>query len=88
MRPLLEGRTVARFRDMAEEFCRLEMAGRPLHTALQSGITQALLDARAKARRLLRAEVICEEYGAAGLRRTGPICSGNRVTTATRMWTR
>jgi methylaspartate ammonia-lyase len=36
---------------------------KPLHTALRYGITQALLDARAKAQRKLRCEVVCEEYG-------------------------
>ena len=62
VRPWLEGQSVGRFRDMAEACCQLEVDGRPLHTALMSGITQALLDARAKARKLLRTEVICEEY--------------------------
>jgi methylaspartate ammonia-lyase len=63
VRPRLEGRAVACFRELAAEFCALQFEGQLLHTALQSGITQALLDARAKARHVLRAEVICEEYG-------------------------
>jgi methylaspartate ammonia-lyase len=33
-----------------------------LHTALRYGLTQALLDARAKAQGKLRCEVVCEEY--------------------------
>jgi methylaspartate ammonia-lyase len=37
--------------------------GNPLHTALRYGLTQALLDARAKALGKLRCEVVCEEYG-------------------------
>ncbi|MCU0960831.1 MAG: methylaspartate ammonia-lyase [Pirellulaceae bacterium] len=62
-RPRLEGREVTSFREMAAEFCQLRCDGQPLHTALLSGITQALLDARAKSRHLLRMEVVCEEYG-------------------------
>ena len=63
VRPWLEGRAIGRFRDMAEACCRLEDDGHPLHTAVTSGVTQALLDARANACKKLRAEVICEEYG-------------------------
>jgi len=63
VRPRLEGREVGPFRAMAAEICGLQCDGRQLHTALRSGITQALLDARAKSRHLLRTEVICEEYG-------------------------
>ena len=63
IRPQLEGREVACFREMAADVCQLQCDGQPLHTALRSGITQALLDARAKTQHRLRAEVICAEYG-------------------------
>ncbi len=63
LRPLLEGREVEDFRAMARHFCDLRFDGRPMHTALRYGLTQALLDARAKAQHRLRCEVICQEYG-------------------------
>lgn len=63
VRPLLEGTTIGEFRAMARRFTDLRVDGRPLHTALRYGVTQALLDARAKARRKLRCEVVCEEWG-------------------------
>jgi methylaspartate ammonia-lyase len=62
-RPLLEGMEMADFRSMADRFCGLRFDGKPLHTALRYGITQALLDARARQRRLTRCEVVCEEWG-------------------------
>ncbi len=63
VRPLLEGAEVAEFRTMARRVTDLRVEGRPLHTALRYGVTQALLDARAKALKKLRCEVICEEWG-------------------------
>jgi methylaspartate ammonia-lyase len=63
IRPLLEGREIESFRAMAGHFCELEFDGGRLHTALRYGLTQALLDARAKAQHRLRCEVICQEYG-------------------------
>jgi methylaspartate ammonia-lyase len=63
VRPLLEGAEVGEFRTMARRITDLRVEGRPLHTALRYGVTQALLDARAKARKKLRCEVVCEEWG-------------------------
>ncbi len=63
IRPLLEGREVGPFRSMAAEFEALEFDGRRLHTAVRYGLSQALLQARALARRRIMAEVVCEEYG-------------------------
>lgn len=63
IQPLLEGRQVDSFLDNARFFDALEIDGQPLHTAIRYGISQALLDATAKAHRLLKAEVICAEYG-------------------------
>jgi methylaspartate ammonia-lyase len=63
IRPRLEGMEVAAFRAMAGQFCQLEFDGRPLHTALRYGLTQALLDARARSLHKLRCEVVAEEYG-------------------------
>ena len=63
VRPWLEGREIDGFRTMADEFCGLRVDDRPMHTAVRYGVTQALLDARAKADGKIRCEVICEEYG-------------------------
>jgi methylaspartate ammonia-lyase len=63
VRPQLEGLEVEEFRAMARRFCEQTFGDRPLHTALRYGLTQALLDARAKSLHKLRCEVICEEYG-------------------------
>jgi len=62
IRPLLEGLEVDRFRTLTDRFMKLEFEGRPLHTAVRYGLSQALLDARAKATHRLMAEVVCEEY--------------------------
>ncbi|MCC6123504.1 MAG: methylaspartate ammonia-lyase [Pirellulales bacterium] len=63
LRPALEGREIESFRSMAAALCGGEIDGRHMHTALRYGVSQALLDARAKALHKLRCEVICEEYG-------------------------
>ena len=60
--PLLEGRDVDGFLGNARYFDALEIEGRRLHTAIRYGLTQALLDATALARRLTQAEIILDEY--------------------------
>jgi methylaspartate ammonia-lyase len=62
VRPLLQGMELGSFRDMAEAVCGLRVEGERLHTALRYGLTQALLDARARASRKTRCEVVCEEW--------------------------
>ncbi|NLD16282.1 MAG: methylaspartate ammonia-lyase [Tissierellia bacterium] len=61
--PKLEGREITKFKEIAEEFDALQIDGKKLHTAIRYGITQALLDAVAKAQKRTMAEVIHEEYG-------------------------
>lgn len=61
--PLLEGREARAFLANAQFFDSLEIQGQRLHTAVRYGLTQALLDAAALARKRLKAEVICAEYG-------------------------
>lgn len=75
IKPVLEGRKITRFREMAEEIDKLEdpERKRSLHTAIRYGVTQALLDAVAKAEKKLMVEVISEEYGAGPLERPVPI---------------
>jgi methylaspartate ammonia-lyase len=62
IRPLLTGAGLTGFRALAEAVDSLTDEDRPLHTAVRYGVTQALLDASAKARRLTMAEVIRDEY--------------------------
>jgi len=62
LRPRLEGREVASFRDLAGEFETMTIVGKRLHTAVRYGLSQALLDARARATNRLPCEVLCDEY--------------------------
>jgi len=63
LRPRLEGREVSSFRALTDEFEALKVDGARLHTAVRYGLSQALLDARAKVTNGLACEVLCEEYG-------------------------
>lgn len=62
--PLYIGEEITTFREMADRVDKkIEMAtGKPYHTAIRYGVTQACLDAVAKSQGLLMAEVIAEEY--------------------------
>lgn len=61
--PKLVGREVTGFRALAEEFDRMTRPdGSQYHTAIRYGITQALLDAAAKAANCTMAEVVAREY--------------------------
>jgi methylaspartate ammonia-lyase len=60
---VLTGRDVGKFRSHADEMDRYIRAGKPLHTAVRYGITQALLHATALAGKVTMAEVIAREYG-------------------------
>jgi methylaspartate ammonia-lyase len=60
---LMVGHELKDFRTSARYFDELEVDGTRLHTAVRYGITQAILDATAKARRITMAEVIADEYG-------------------------
>ena len=60
--PMIEGREVTRFKEMSEDFDSTALDGKPLHTAIRYGVTQAFLDAVAKSQRKTMAEVIAEEY--------------------------
>lgn len=62
--PRLIGRTLTSFREVMEEFEALrDGEGRPIHTAIRYGLSQAVLDAAAMARGLLPCELVAEEYG-------------------------
>lgn len=60
--PLLVGQDTTKFRKLADEVERVQVDGRLLHTAIRYGVSQALLDAVAKTRRITMAEVIRDEY--------------------------
>lgn len=60
--PKLIGREITTFKEMAEEFDRMDHEGGKFHTAIRYGVTQAILDAVAKSRHITMAEVIVEEY--------------------------
>lgn len=61
--PQLKGYDLKDFRSIAEEFDHLQdPAHLSYHTAIRYGVTQALLDAVAKAQKLTMAEVISAEY--------------------------
>ncbi|MDR2494408.1 MAG: methylaspartate ammonia-lyase [Spirochaetaceae bacterium] len=63
--PRLVGRDIEieSFRTLAEELEHCTIDGARLHTAIRYGVSQALLDAVAKAKHRLMCEVIAEEYG-------------------------
>ncbi len=61
--PKLIGREVNSFKALAEEFDHMNINGKRLHTAIRYGITQAILDAVAKTRKITMAEVVSKEYG-------------------------
>ena len=62
IRDHLIGKELNSFKELAEEFDHLHVDGHRLHTAIRYGITQALLDAVAKAKHVTRAEVVRDEY--------------------------
>ncbi len=63
--PVLHGKELGSFRKLAAEIENIEDTekGGKLHTAIRYGVTQAILDAVARKRKKLMAEVIAEEYG-------------------------
>ncbi len=62
VRPLLTGQKVSSFRKLASDVDSLVVDGRPLHSAIRYGVTQALLDVVAKSRTRTMAEVVRDEY--------------------------
>lgn len=60
--PKLKNREITTFKEMAEEFDKMQVNGKKLHTAIRYGVTQALLDAVAKMRHITMAEVVKDEY--------------------------
>ena len=60
--PSLIGQEADSFRRLATEIDTMQIDGKPLHTAIRYGVSQAILDAVAKAQHRLMAEVVACEY--------------------------
>ncbi|MCI8318474.1 MAG: methylaspartate ammonia-lyase [Lachnospiraceae bacterium] len=63
IKPMLVGQEADSFRRLAEMVDHPEKAGKKFHTAIRYGVTQAILDAVAKAQHKMMCDVIAEEYG-------------------------
>lgn len=60
--PLLQGKEISNFRTMSQEIDSFMIDGKRVSAGIRYGVTQALLDAVAKSRKLTMAEVIKDEY--------------------------
>ena len=63
IKPELVGREADNFRALAAMMESIQIDGKRLHTAIRYGVSQALLDAVAKASGRLMCEVVADEYG-------------------------
>lgn len=63
--PMLVNEEADSFRRLCEKLERIHVCGKPLHTAIRYGVSQAILDAVAKSRRLNMCDVVADEYGLA-----------------------
>ena len=61
--PVLVGREADNFRQLAADMEAIQVNGKRLHTAIRYGVSQALLDAVAKATGRMMCEVVADEYG-------------------------
>ena len=65
IKPELVGREADNFRRLAADMEAIQIDGKRLHTAIRYGVSQALLDAVAKATGRMMCEVVADEYGCA-----------------------
>ena len=63
IKPQLVGKEADNFRTLAKEMEAIQVDGKRLHTAIRYGVSQALLDAVAKATGRMMCEVVADEYG-------------------------
>ena len=63
IKPRLVGKEAADFRGLCKMMEAIEVDGKRLHTAIRYGVSQALLDAVAKASGRMMCEVVADEYG-------------------------
>jgi methylaspartate ammonia-lyase len=61
--PALVGEEAMGFRRLCAKMEALRVDGKPLHTAIRYGVSQAILDAVAKANGLNMCDVVAQEYG-------------------------
>ncbi len=59
----LAGEEADSFRRLCEKLESIQVNGKPLHTAIRYGVSQAILDAVAKSKRLNLCDVVAQEYG-------------------------
>jgi len=63
IRPALIGKEADSFKNLSEMVEAIEVDGKRLHTAIRYGVTQAILDAVARASHRMMCEVVADEYG-------------------------
>ena len=63
IKPQLVGKEADNFRQLAADMEAIQINGKRLHTAIRYGVSQALLDAVAKATGRMMCEVVADEYG-------------------------
>ena len=63
IKPELVGKKADNFRTLCADMEAIKIDGKRLHTAIRYGVSQALLDAVAKATGRLMCEVVADEYG-------------------------
>lgn len=63
IKPELVGREADSFKNLSEMVEAITVDGKRLHTAIRYGLTQAILDAVAKATKRMMCEVVADEYG-------------------------
>ncbi len=63
IKPLLVGQEADSFRRLSQMVEETHVDGKRLHTAIRYGVTQAILDAVARASKRLMCEVVADEYG-------------------------
>ena len=63
IKPTLVGKEADNFRQLAKDMEAIQVNGKRLHTAIRYGVSQALLDAVARATGRMMCEVVADEYG-------------------------
>ena len=63
IKPVLVGREADDFRGLCKEMEAIQVDGKRLHTAIRYGVSQAILDAVARATGRMMCEVVADEYG-------------------------
>ena len=73
IKPQLVGKEANDFRGLCAMMEAIQVEGKRLHTAIRYGVSQAILDAVAKATGRLMCEVVADEYGCTVSEKTIPI---------------